>query len=56
MGAVLAVSLRHGHHFSKTPSLNIRLLTGLGVAGDVRRGDAVRVELPAEPRGPLQPV
>ncbi|GAC1347162.1 MAG: hypothetical protein NVSMB20_22520 [Bradyrhizobium sp.] len=34
MGSVVAVSLRSGHHFSKTPSLGIRLLTGLGVAGD----------------------
>src|SRR5712672_530344 len=39
---VLAVSLRHGHHFSKTPSLSIRLLTGLGVAGDAHMGETVR--------------
>ena len=42
MGSVLAVSLRHGHHFSKTPSLSIRLLTGLGVAGDVHMGETVK--------------
>jgi MOSC domain-containing protein YiiM len=39
---VLAVALRHGHHFSKTPSLSIRLLTGLGVAGDAHMGETVR--------------
>jgi hypothetical protein len=39
---VLAVSLRHGHHFSKTPSLSIRLLTGLGVAGDAHMGRTVK--------------
>jgi hypothetical protein len=39
---VLAVSLRHGHHFSKTPSLSIRLLTGLGVAGDAHMGETVK--------------
>jgi MOSC domain-containing protein YiiM len=42
MGSVLAVSLRHGHHFSKTPSLSIRLLTGLGVAGDAHIGVTVK--------------
>jgi len=40
--SVLAVSLRHGHHFSKTPSLSIRLLTGLGVAGDAHMGETVK--------------
>jgi MOSC domain-containing protein YiiM len=39
---VLAVSLRRGHHFSKTPSLSIRLLTGLGVAGDAHMGTTVK--------------
>jgi MOSC domain-containing protein YiiM len=39
---VLAVSLRHGHHFSKTPSLSIRLLTGFGVAGDAHMGETVK--------------
>jgi MOSC domain-containing protein YiiM len=42
MGSVIAVSLRHGHHFSKTPSLGIRLLTGLGVAGDAHMGETVK--------------
>jgi MOSC domain-containing protein YiiM len=39
---VIAVSLRRGHHFSKTPSLCIRLLTGLGVAGDAHMGETVK--------------
>jgi MOSC domain-containing protein YiiM len=39
---VLAVALRHGHHFSKTPSLSIRLLTGLGVAGDAHMGETIK--------------
>jgi MOSC domain-containing protein YiiM len=39
---VVAVSLRGGHHFSKTPSLSIRLLTGLGVAGDAHIGKTVK--------------
>jgi hypothetical protein len=42
MGSVLAVSLRHGHHFSKTPSFSIRLLAGLGVAGDAHMGETVK--------------
>jgi len=42
MGSVVAVSLRSGHHFSKTPSLGIRLLTGLGVAGDAHLGATVK--------------
>jgi MOSC domain-containing protein YiiM len=42
MASVIAVSLRHGHHFSKTPSLSIRLLTGLGVAGDAHMGETVK--------------
>jgi len=42
MGSVLAVSARSGHHFSKTPALNIRLLTGLGVAGDAHMGETVK--------------
>ncbi|KIZ43307.1 MULTISPECIES: MOSC domain-containing protein [Rhodopseudomonas] len=39
---VVAVSLRRGHHFSKIPSLSIRLLTGLGVAGDGHSGATVQ--------------
>jgi MOSC domain-containing protein YiiM len=42
MGSVLAVSSRIGHHFSKTPSLSIRLLVGLGVAGDAHMGETVK--------------
>lgn len=39
---VLAVSLARGHHFSKTPSLSIRLLAGLGVEGDAHMGETVK--------------
>ena len=42
MGSVAAVSLRAGHHFSKTPSLGIRLLKGLGVSGDAHMGETVK--------------
>jgi MOSC domain-containing protein YiiM len=42
MGVVTAVSLRRGHHFSKTNSLSIRLLKGLGVAGDAHMGKTVK--------------
>ncbi|WP_375414676.1 MOSC domain-containing protein [uncultured Bradyrhizobium sp.] len=42
MGRVVAVSLRRGHHFSKTPSLSIRLLKGLGVDGDAHMGETVK--------------
>lgn len=42
MGSVLAVSARIGHHFSKTPGLVIRLLRGLGVAGDAHMGETVK--------------
>lgn len=42
MGYVIAVSSRIGHHFSKTPSLSIRLLKGLGVAGDAHMGETVK--------------
>jgi MOSC domain-containing protein YiiM len=42
MGSVVSVSLRSGHHFSKTPSLCIRLLVGLGVAGDGHLGKTVQ--------------
>jgi MOSC domain-containing protein YiiM len=45
MGRVAAVSLRSGHHFSKMPSLCIRLLTGLGVDGDGHMGATVRHRL-----------
>ena len=42
MPTVLAVSFRRGHHFSKTPALGIRLLTGLGVEGDGHLGATVQ--------------
>jgi MOSC domain-containing protein YiiM len=42
MGSVIAVSSRIGHHFSKTPSLSIRLLKGLGVDGDAHMGATVK--------------
>ena len=38
MPVVTAVSLRKGHHFSKTNSLSIRLLKGLGFEGDAQMG------------------
>jgi MOSC domain-containing protein YiiM len=41
-GSVIAVSARLGHHFSKTPNLSIRLLRGLGVAGDAHMGETVK--------------
>ena len=42
MGSVVAVSSRIGHHFSKMPNLSIRLLKGLGVAGDAHMGETVK--------------
>ena len=42
MGSIVAVSARSGHHFSKTPALSIRLLRGLGVAGDAHMGETVK--------------
>jgi MOSC domain-containing protein YiiM len=54
MGSIVAVSLRSGHHFSKTPSLSIRLLRGLGVAGDAHMGETVkhRSRVRKDPRQP----
>ena len=54
MGSVLAVSARSGHHFSKTPALSIRLLTGLGVAGDAHMGETVKHRSRVR-RDPTQP-
>jgi MOSC domain-containing protein YiiM len=54
MSSVIAVSLRAGHHFSKTPSLSIRLLTGLGVAGDAHMGETVKHRSRVR-RNPTQP-
>ncbi len=42
MSSVIAVALRKGHHFSKTPALSIRLLKGLGVDGDAHAGATVK--------------
>jgi MOSC domain-containing protein YiiM len=42
MASVAAVSLGAGHQFSKTPCLGIRLLIGLGVAGDAHMGETVQ--------------
>jgi MOSC domain-containing protein YiiM len=42
MEAVTAVSARRGHQFSKTNQLSIRLLAGLGVAGDAHAGETVK--------------
>ena len=54
MGIVTAVSLRKGHHFSKTNSLSIRLLTGLGVDGDAHMGETVKHRSRVR-RDPTQP-
>ena len=54
MGSVLAVSARSGHHFSKTPALSIRLLTGLGVDGDAHMGETVKHRSRVR-RDPTQP-
>lgn len=42
MGTITAVSLRRGHHFSKTNAMSIRLLKGLGVDGDAHMGETVK--------------
>ena len=54
VGSVIAVSLHSGHHFSKTPSLSIRLLKGLGVAGDAHLGETVKHRSRVR-RDPTQP-
>ena len=54
MSSITAVSLRAGHHFSKTPSLGIRLLKGLGVAGDAHMGETVKHRSRVR-RDPTQP-
>lgn len=54
MSRVVAVSARSGHHFSKTPSLCIRLLTGLGVEGDAHMGRTVKHRSRVR-RDPTQP-
>lgn len=42
MGIVTTVSLSKNHTFSKPNSLSIRLLKGLGVAGDAHMGETVK--------------
>jgi MOSC domain-containing protein YiiM len=42
MSIVTAVSLSKGHHFSKPNAMEIRLMTGLGVAGDAHLGVTVK--------------
>jgi MOSC domain-containing protein YiiM len=42
VASIIGVSLRRGHHFSKTPAHGIRLLKGLGVAGDAHMGVTVK--------------
>ncbi len=42
MGVITAVSLSKAHHFSKPNAMEIRLLTGLGVAGDAHMGVTVK--------------
>lgn len=54
MSRVAAVSLRRGHHFSKTPSLSIRLRAGLGVEGDGHMGATVKHRYDRR-RDPTQP-
>lgn len=54
MGSVVAVSARRGHHFSKTPAFSIRLLKGLGVAGDAHIGETVKHRSRVR-RDPTQP-
>jgi MOSC domain-containing protein YiiM len=40
--SVLAVAQSRGHHFSKQPALSLRLVAGLGVAGDAHAGATVK--------------
>jgi len=54
MGIVVAVSLRRGHHFSKPNAMEIRLLKGLGVAGDAHMGVTVKHRSRAA-KDPTQP-
>jgi MOSC domain-containing protein YiiM len=42
MGIVITVSLSKSHTFSKPSCLSIRLLKGLGVAGDAHMGETVK--------------
>ncbi|TDQ83939.1 MOSC domain-containing protein YiiM [Dongia mobilis] len=42
MAAVVAVARDVGHHFSKQPAFEIRLVMGKGVAGDAHMGETVQ--------------
>jgi MOSC domain-containing protein YiiM len=53
-GKIIAVSLRGGHHFSKTNALTIRLIEGLGVDGDAHAGVTVKHRSRVR-RDPTQP-
>ncbi len=54
MPTILAVAQRRGHHFSKTPSLSIRIVEGLGVEGDAHAGVTVKHRSRVR-RDPTQP-
>ena len=54
MPTILAVSLRRGHHFSKSPALSIRIVEGLGVEGDGHAGVTVKHRSRVR-RDPTQP-
>jgi MOSC domain-containing protein YiiM len=51
---IIAVSLRHGHHFTKTNALAIRLIEGLGIDGDAHAGVTVKHRSRVR-RDPTQP-
>lgn len=42
MSEVIAVARDGGHHFSKQPAFEIRLVTGRGVLGDAHMGERVK--------------
>ena len=53
-GHVVAVSLRQGHHFSKTNASRIRLIQGIGIDGDGHAGATVQ-HRSHETRDPQRP-
>ncbi len=53
-GKIIAVSLRSGHHFSKTNAFAIRLIEALGVDGDAHAGVTVKHRSRVR-RDPMQP-
>jgi MOSC domain-containing protein YiiM len=42
IGRVVAVCVSRGHHFSKMPTLSIRLLARLGADGDAHMGETIK--------------